>query len=69
MALLDRLLYEVENILAKQKELEAENLRLKEEIRILRKTEEIRLNVKQEEESNIQELTAKLAKLLTPEKL
>jgi len=69
LALLDRLLYEVENILAKQKELEAENLRLKEEIRILRKTEEIRLNVKQEEESNIQELTAKLAKLLTPEKL
>ena len=65
MALLDKLLYEIENILAKQKELEAENLRLKEEIRILKENEEIRLNIKKEEESNIQELSDKLQKLLT----
>jgi hypothetical protein len=65
LALLDKLLYEIENILAKQKELEAENLRLKEEIRILKENEEIRLNIKKEEESNIQELSDKLQKLLT----
>ena len=65
MALLDKLLYEIENILAKQKELEAENLRLKEKIRILTKNEEMRLDIKKEEESNIQELSDKLQKLLT----
>jgi len=65
LALLDKLLYEIENILAKQKELEAENLRLKEKIRILTKNEEMRLDIKKEEESNIQELSDKLQKLLT----
>ena len=65
MTLLDRLLQKIEYILKKKQELEVENLRLKEEIRILKQTEEIRLSLKREEENNIQELASKLEKLLS----
>jgi hypothetical protein len=65
LALLDKLLQKIETILKRQKELEAENLRLKEELRILKQTEEIRLTLKQEEENNMQELASKLEKLLS----
>ena len=65
MALLDKLLQKFETILAKQKELEAENFRLKEEIRWLKQTEEIRRSMKMEQEENIQELASRLEKLLS----
>ena len=65
MALLDKLLQKIETILTKQKELEAENLRLKEEILRLKQTEEIRRSMKREQEDNIQELASRLEKLLS----
>ena len=65
MALLDKLLRQFESMLKKQKELEAENFRLKEEIRLLKHSEEIRQDVKQEQEQNIQQLTLRLERLLT----
>ena len=65
MALLDKLLQKFETILTKQKELEAENFRLKEEIRLLKQTEEIRRSIKMEQEENIQELASRLEKLLS----
>ena len=65
MAILDTLLEHFKELLKKQKELEAENLQLREEVRIFKKTEEIRQNLKQEQEANMQEITAKLEKLLT----
>ena len=65
MALLDKLLQKFETILTKQKELEAENFRLKEEIRLLKQTEEIRRSMKMEQEENIQELASRLEKLLS----
>lgn len=65
MTLLDKLLQRIEHILKRNQELEAENSRLKEEVRLLKETEEIRLTLKQEEENNIQELTLKLEKLLS----
>ena len=65
MALLDKLLQKIETILTKQKELEAENFRLKEEIRLLKQTEEIRRSIKMEQEENIQELASRLEKLLS----
>lgn len=65
LALLDKLLQQFENILTKYKELEAENFRLKEEIRMLKQTEEIRKSMKLEEEDNIQQLTTRLEKLLS----
>ena len=65
MALLDKLLQKIETILTKQKELEAENFRLKEEIRLLKQTEEIRRSIKLEQEENIQELASRLEKLLS----
>ena len=65
LALLDKLLKKIETILTKQKELEAENFRLKEEIRRLKQTEEIRRKMKREEEDNIQELASRLEKLLS----
>ena len=65
MALLDKLLQKIEYILKRQQELEAENLRLREEIYTLKQAEEIRLTLKREEENNIQELTSKLEKLLS----
>jgi cell division septum initiation protein DivIVA len=65
LALLDKLLQQFEKILTKQKELEAENSRLKEEIRMLKKTEEIRRDMKLEQEENMQELTSRLEKLLS----
>jgi cell division septum initiation protein DivIVA len=65
LALLDKLLQKIETILTKQKELEAENFRLKEEIRLLKQTEEIRRSIKIEQEENIQELASRLEKLLS----
>ena len=65
MALLDKLLQKIETILTKQKKLEAENFRLKEEIRLLKQTEEIRRSIKLEQEENIQELASRLEKLLS----
>jgi len=65
LALLDKLLQKIETILTKQKELEAENFRLKEEIRLLKQTEEIRRSIKMEQEENIQELASRLEKLLS----
>jgi len=65
LALLDKLLEEFEHILYLKRQLEAENLRLKEEIRIFKQTEEIRQNLKKEQEENMQEITDKLEKLLT----
>jgi prephenate dehydrogenase len=65
LALLDKLLQKIETILTKQKELEAENFRLKEEIRLLKQTEEIRRSIKLEQEENIQELASRLEKLLS----
>jgi len=65
LALLDKLLQKIEYILKRQQELEAENLRLREEIYTLKQAEEIRLTLKREEENNIQELTSKLEKLLS----
>ena len=65
MALLDKLLQKIETILTKQKVLEAENFRLKEEIRLLKQTEEIRRSIKREQEENIQELASRLEKLLS----
>ena len=65
MALLDKLLQQFEEILNKYKELEAENFRLKEEIRLLKQAEEIRLSMKLEQEENMQEITSKLDKLLS----
>ncbi len=65
MALLDKLLQKFETILTKQKELEAENFRLKKEIRRLKQTEEIRRSMKREQEENIQELALRLEKLLS----
>ncbi|RUM68257.1 MAG: hypothetical protein DSZ07_07085 [Sulfurovum sp.] len=65
MALLDKLLQKFETILTKQKELEAENLRLKAEILRLKQTEEIRRSMKREQEENIQELASRLEKLLS----
>jgi hypothetical protein len=65
LTLLDKLLQRIEHILKRNQELEAENSRLKEEVRLLKETEEIRLTLKQEEENNIQELTLKLEKLLS----
>ena len=65
MALLDKLLQKIETILTKQKKLEAENFRLKEEIRLLKQTEEIRRSIKMEQEENIQELASRLEKLLS----
>ena len=65
MTLLDKLLQKIEHILKRNQELEAENLGLKEEVRILKQTEKIRLSLKEEEENNIQELTSKLEKLLS----
>ncbi len=72
MALLDKLLHQFETILAKQKELETENIRLKadnlklkEEIRILKQTEKLRKNINQKQEENIQELALRLKKLLS----
>jgi prephenate dehydrogenase len=65
LALLDKLLQKFETILTKQKELEAENFRLKEEIRLLKQTEEIRRSIKIEQEENIQELASRLEKLLS----
>ena len=65
MALLDKLLRQFESMLKKQKELEADNFRLKEEIRLLKQSEEIRQDVKQEQEENIQQLTLRLERLLT----
>jgi len=65
LALLDKLLRQFESMLKKQKELEADNFRLKEEIRLLKQSEEIRQDVKQEQEENIQQLTLRLERLLT----
>ena len=65
MTLLDKLLQKIEYILKRNQELEVENLRLKEEIRILKQTEEIRLTLKREEENNIEELASRLEKLLS----
>ena len=65
MALLDKLLQKIETILTKQRVLEAENFRLKEEIRLLKQTEEIRRSIKMEQEENIQELASRLEKLLS----
>jgi len=65
LALLDKLLQQFETILTKQKELEAENLRLKEEILRLKQTEEIRRSMKREQEENMQKLTSRLEKLLS----
>jgi len=65
LALLDKLLQKFETILTKQKELEAENLRLKAEILRLKQTEEIRRSMKREQEENIQELASRLEKLLS----
>jgi len=65
LALLDKLLQQFEEILNKYKELEAENFRLKEEIRLLKQAEEIRLSMKLEQEENMQEITSKLDKLLS----
>jgi len=65
LALLDKLLHKFETILTKYKELEAENFRLKEEILRLKQTEEIRQNMKLEQEENIQQLTTRLEKLLS----
>ena len=65
MALLDKLLRQFESMLKKQKKLEADNFRLKEEIRLLKQSEEIRQDVKQEQEENIQQLTLRLERLLT----
>jgi len=65
LALLDKLLKKFETILTKQKELEAENARLKEEIRLLKQAEEIRKSIKMEQEENIQELASRLEKLLS----
>ena len=65
MALLDKLLQQFETILTKQKELEAENLRLKAEILRLKQTEEIRRSMKREQEENMQKLTSRLEKLLS----
>jgi len=65
LALLDKLLQKIETILTKQKKLEAENFRLKEEIRLLKQTEEIRRSIKMEQEENIQELASRLEKLLS----
>jgi len=65
LTLLDKLLQKIEHILKRNQELEAENLGLKEEVRILKQTEKIRLSLKEEEENNIQELTSKLEKLLS----
>jgi len=65
LTLLDKLLRKIEHILKRNQELEAENLGLKEEVRILKQTEKIRLSLKEEEENNIQELTSKLEKLLS----
>ena len=65
MALLDKLLQKIETILTKQRELEMENFLLKEEIRRLKQTEEIRRSMKREQEENIQELASRLEKLLS----
>jgi len=65
LTLLDKLLQKIEYILKRNQELEVENLRLKEEIRILKQTEEIRLTLKREEENNIEELASRLEKLLS----
>ena len=65
MTLLDKLLQKIEYILKRKQELEIENIRLKEEIRILKHNEEIRLTLKKEQENNIQELASKLEKLLS----
>jgi len=65
LALLNKLLQKFETILAKQKELEAENARLKEEIRLLKQAEEMRRRMKIEQEENIQELASRLEKLLS----
>lgn len=65
MALLDILLERIETILTKQRELEAENRRLKEEIRELKKSQEIRKRIKMEQEKNIEKLASKLEKLLS----
>ena len=65
MALLDKLLHKFETILAKYKELEAENFRLKEEIRQLKQSEKIRQNMKLEQEENLQKLTTRLEKQLS----
>jgi len=65
LALLDKLLQKIETILTKQRVLEAENFRLKEEIRLLKQTEEIRRSIKMEQEENIQELASRLEKLLS----
>ncbi len=65
MTLLDRLLQKFEYVLKRNQELEIENLKLKEEVLVLKQREEVRLSLKEEEESNIQELTSKLEKLLS----
>jgi len=65
LTLLDKLLQKIEYILKRKQELEIENIRLKEEIRILKHNEEIRLTLKKEQENNIQELASKLEKLLS----
>jgi hypothetical protein len=65
LTLLDRLLQKFEYVLKRNQELEIENLKLKEEVLVLKQREEVRLSLKEEEESNIQELTSKLEKLLS----
>jgi prephenate dehydrogenase len=65
LALLDKLLQKIETILTQQKKLEAENFRLREEVRLLKQAEEIRRSMKMEQEENIQELTSRLEKLLS----
>lgn len=65
MALLDKLLQKFETILTRNRELEAENFRLKEEIRLLKQSEEIRRSMNREQENNIQELALRLEKLLS----
>ncbi len=65
MALLDKLLKHIETILARQKELEAENIKLKEEIMVLKKSQEIRKKIKKEQEESIERLASKLEKLLS----
>ena len=67
MRLLDKLTLQIENILVKQKELIAENDRLKEEINMLSNVDEtiVKLKLeKEEQEEALEMLSKRLEKLL-----
>jgi cell division septum initiation protein DivIVA len=68
MTLLDRLTLQIENILVKQKELIAENDRLKKEIAMLSNSNMTIIKLQQErdeQEQALEMLTQRLEKLLT----